>query len=238
MIVSTYRPYFAPHAAFFAKAARSDVMVLLDDVQFPQGSTWLSRNRFKNDQGLVWLSIPVWKRGLGLQKIREVRICNEGRWRAKHLATLRTAYDRAPYLEEHEPFLERLYRKNQVFLLDKNLELLRYVMQCLGIATRMPLLSELDIEAREPLLSVAVAQALGATTFLAHGGALKYLDHSLFEGAGIGLASIHTRPPVYPQLWGPFLPNLSVLDLLFNCGPAAARIIGRLAAGGLATEGL
>ena len=130
MIVSTVQPYFAPHAAFFAKAVRSDVMVLMDDVQFPQRSTWLTRNRFKNDQGMVWLSVPVWTKGLGLQKIREVRLCNEGRWRAKHLATLRAAYGRAPYLEEHQAFLEGLYGKNHVFLLDMNLELLRYLAQC------------------------------------------------------------------------------------------------------------
>ncbi len=234
MIVSTVQPYFAPHAAFFAKAVRSDVMVLMDDVQFPQRSTWLTRNRFKNDQGVVWLSVPVWKKGLGLQKIREVRLCNVGRWRAKHLATLRAAYGRAPYFEEHQAFLEGLYGKNHVFLLDMNLELLRYLAQCLEIDTRMPLLSELNIDAGEPHLSVAVAQALGATAFLAQGGALKYLDHSLFEEAGIGLASIRIRPPVYPQLWGPFLSNLSVLDLLFDCGPAAARVI-RMPAGGRGT---
>jgi len=56
---------------------RSDVFVILDNVQFPRATTWITRNRFKNDQGTLWMSIPVWKKGLGLQKLNEVRICHD-----------------------------------------------------------------------------------------------------------------------------------------------------------------
>ena len=69
MIISAYQPYFAPFSGFFAKALRSDLLVLMDRVQFPRGTTWLTRNCFKNDQGDLWMTIPVWKKGLGLQKI-------------------------------------------------------------------------------------------------------------------------------------------------------------------------
>jgi hypothetical protein len=78
-------------------------------VQFPRGTTWISRNRFKNDQGTLWLTIPAWKKGLGLQRIHEVRVCHEFRWVAKHLASLKSAYAKAPYFADHMPFLEEAY---------------------------------------------------------------------------------------------------------------------------------
>jgi len=59
MIVSTSRPYFAPFPGFFYLANFCDIFVILDTVRFPRGSTWITRNRFKNDQGTLWLTIPV-----------------------------------------------------------------------------------------------------------------------------------------------------------------------------------
>jgi hypothetical protein len=225
MILSAYQPYFAPHPGFFAKAARSDVFVLLDAVQFPRGTTWLTRNRFKNDQGVLWMTIPVWKKGLGLQRISEVRICHEQRWAGKHLESLKTAYAKAPFFEDHLPFLERLFGKGHERLVGFNMELLRHVMEHLGIATRVVLLSELGIDRKEPQLSVEICKQLGASTFLAQAGAKKYLDAGVFRREGISLEFFSPRPLVYPQLWGEFLFNLSALDLLFTCGPKAGRIL-------------
>lgn len=225
MIVSANRPYFAPFAGFFAKALRSDTLVLLDTVQFPQGTTWLTRNRLKNDQGTLWLTLPVWKKGLGLQRIDEVKICHEGRWVEKHLASLKTAYRKAPFFEEHEAFLEGLYREPKVRLVDFNVPLIRYLTEQLNIKTRIVLLSELEIEEREPRLSLEICRRLGAARFLAPRGAAGFLDAEGLRAEGIECVLFSPRPPVYPQLWGPFIPNLSALDLLFTCGPKAGRII-------------
>ncbi len=69
MIVSAYQPFFAPFSAFFSKAMHSDIFVLMDEVSFPLGTTWLTRNRLKNDQEALWMTVPVRKKGLGLQKL-------------------------------------------------------------------------------------------------------------------------------------------------------------------------
>jgi hypothetical protein len=225
MIVSAYQPYFAPYCGFFQKAAQTDIFVLMDTVQFPRGTTWLTRNRFKNDQGTLWMTIPVWKKGLGLQEIAGVRICNEGRWRKKHLETLKTAYGRAPFFEEHLSFLEKIFGQEIERLLDLNLKLITHLMTHLQIRAEVVLLSDLGIRANEPRLSLEVCIKLGASRFLAQSGARNYLDGQAFRDKGIELAFFIPRPPVYPQLWGPFLSNLSALDLLFNCGPKAPRIL-------------
>ena len=225
MIVSAYQPYFAPFTGFFSKAIRSDILVLMDAVQFPRGTTWLTRNRFKNDQGTLWLTVPVWKKGLGFQKITEVKICHEGRWAKKILAGLKTAYARAPFFENHLEFLEAVFLGRFEKLIDLNVALIRHVIKHLQIPVKVVLLSELGIEAAEPSLSLEICKKLGASCFLAQSSAGKYLDAAIFQAAGIQLRFFRPRPPIYPQLWGTFIPNLSVFDLLFNCGPAAKKVL-------------
>lgn len=225
MIVSAYQPLFAPFPGFFAKAFRSDELVLMDCVQFPRGATWVTRNRFKNDQGTLWMSIPVWKKGLGLQRINEVRICHERPWAKKHLASLKTAYGHAPFFEEHLDFLEEIFSAKFEKLIELNMRIIVHLMVCLQVPAEVRLLSELGIESRDPRLSVKICKKLGASHFLAQASAGKYLDRAAFQREGIELVLFNPRPPVYPQLWGPFIPNLSVFDLLFNCGPKASSII-------------
>jgi len=98
MIISANQPYFCPFPDFFYKAFLSDVLIILDEIRFPHGTTWISRNRFKNDQGTLWMTIPVWKKGLVEQNSNQVRICYEGRWPRKHLESFKSAYGNAPYL--------------------------------------------------------------------------------------------------------------------------------------------
>jgi hypothetical protein len=145
MIISTNQPYFLPFPGFFYKAHLSDIFVVLDTVQFPRGTSWVSRNRFKNDQGALWLSVPVWKKGLGLQRIHEVRICHEVQWVAKHLASLKAAYTKAPYLGDHLPFIESTYQAGFEKLIEFNLAFIRYLFRQLKIETEIKLLSELGI---------------------------------------------------------------------------------------------
>jgi|UniRef100_A0A7C5AMK4 hypothetical protein len=227
MIVSANQPYFCPYPGFFYKACLSDVLVILDNVQFPQRTTWINRNRFKNDQGPLWLTIPVWKKGLGLQDINQVKICYEGRWPRKHLESLKTAYANAPYLPDHLSFMEEMFSRRLERLIDLNLAIIRYLMDCLGIKTKLLLLSELGVKAAGDRLLVEVCRALGASVFLVLSQVRKHLKAELFQEAGIELRPLFYRPPVYPQLWGNFLANLATFDLLLNCGPKARDILLR-----------
>jgi hypothetical protein len=225
MIISANQPYFCPYPGFFTKAYLADVFILLDEVQFPRRTTWLSRNRFKNDQGELWLTVPVWKKGLGLQAINRVEICQEGRWAKKHLASLTTSYGNAPYLEEHVPFLEKIFSSEFTRLVDLNVAAIRYLMACFRIDTKLVLQSELGVTARGTQLLLDLCQALEASTFLVQSPAKKYLEADLFAQAGIELRPFTYVAPVYPQLWGDFLANLSAFDLVFTCGPKARDIL-------------
>ncbi len=227
MIVSVNQPYFAPFPGFFYKAGLSDLLVILDEVQFPRGTTWISRNRFKNDQGTLWLTIPVWKKGLGLQKISEVRICHEGRWPRKHLESLKSAYGRSPFFEEHVDFLQELFTSPPALLLEMNLRIISSLLSRLGVEAGFVLLSSLGVKGAGENLLVEICRAVGASTFLAPNQARKYLTPEVFQERGVSLRFFRYVAPVYPQLWGEFVANLSAFDLLFNCGPKAWEVLSR-----------
>ena len=225
MIITASRPYFAPYPGFFSKARVADILIILDDVQFPRGTTWITRNRFKNDQGTWWMTIPVWKKGRGLQNINEVRICHEGRWGHKHVRGLKHAYGNAPYFAEHQQFLDNLFAAGYDRLVDFNLSILRHLMLNLGVDLEIRRLSELNIKAAGDRLLIEICRCFNASIYLAPGSAARHLNADLFEKAGIELRPVTPRSPVYPQLWGNFIPDLTAFDLLFNCGPKAVEII-------------
>ena len=225
MIISTSRPYFAPYPGFIYQINLCDVFVILDTVQFPRGTTWITRNRFKNDQGTLWMTIPVWKKGLGLQRIDEVRICHEGRPVEKHLLSLKQAYAHAPYFAEHRQFAQKLFSTAFDRLIDFNMAIIGHLILNLGVDTEIRRLSELNIKTRGDHLLIEICRLFNASTYLAPAAAGKHLDAELFKKAGIELCYIKFSSCVYPQLWGDFIPDLSSFDLLFNCGPKAREII-------------
>ncbi len=165
------------------------------------------------------MTVPVKKKGLGLQKIDAVRICHDSRWPQKHLESLKNAYSRTPYFTVHIDFLEALLSTKFEKLIDLNLNVIRYLMQQLKIETKVILLSELGIHSTGEKLLIEICGKMGASRFLTQSAAQKYLDADRFADVGIRLTKFKQPLLIYPQLWGSFIPNLSALDLIFNCGP-------------------
>ncbi len=225
MIVSANQPYFAPYPGFFHKAWLCDCLVILDDVQFSRKTTWITRNRFKNDQGTLWMTVPVYKKGLGLQKISRVCICPSGNWKRKHLQSLKNAYAHAPYLSDHIGALERIYARHEDRILDLNLALIHYITDYLGMDMRVVLMSELAVAGHGASLIIDICKSLGADKFMMQTSAMAYYDAGRFEAEGIGLIPFRKPEYIYPQMWGDFVANLSILDMIFTCGPKTREII-------------
>ena len=225
MILTTHQPIFLPWPGFFFKAMQSDVMVLLDHVQFPLGRSWLNRNRLKNDRGMLWLTVPVWKKDLGKQIIRDVQIYDEVNWRKKHLGSILHYYANAPYLKDHYPMIETIYQQEYELLIDLNIDLIRYFWYVMGLKTKLVLQSELGITGRVTDLIVQICCNQNADKYVSFPVVEKYLDTNQFKNNNIEFVTIQYHPPIYPQLWGDFIYNLSVLDLVFNCGPISRDII-------------
>lgn len=231
MILACHQPNFMPWSGLFFKALVADQFVLLDDVQFPLGGSWVNRNRLKNDQGELWLTVPVWKRGRSLQRIDAVEICHDEGWQKKHLLSLEHAYRHAPYWEEHGEFFREIYSEKWRRLLELNLAILDYLRLHMGIDRPFLLSSAFAVTSTGSERLADLCRAVGATAYLTVVSSKKYLHEEVFDRSGIQLLYYTFEAPVYPQLWGEFRANLSVVDLLLICGAKSTHLIrpaGRL----------
>lgn len=224
MILTYSQPYFIPWPGFFYRAARADKFVLLDSVQFPRGFTWINRNRIKGKDGELWLTIPVHRKGRGLQQINQVEIYYGENWIRKHIFSFQHSYKNSPFFEEIFPELEKIYSRRERFLVDFLLPLLDLIRNLFQLRDNFVLQSSLGVKGRREKLIIALAENLGADTVLVPREAGSHMDFTKLKDAGIKIETVKYRCPVYPQLWGDFIKNLSSLDILFNIGPIAQRV--------------
>ena len=103
--------------------------------------------------------------------------------------------------------------------------IIHYLKKHLMIPTPLALQSDLGIKGKGNELLINICMKVGASGYLAQKSAEKYLDKDLFSRAGITLHFFTPPSPVYPQLWGAFIHNLSAFDLLFNCGPKSHEVL-------------
>jgi hypothetical protein len=109
---------------------------------------------------------------------------------------------------------------------DKDLEREKILKEFKGIKTKIIKGSELHAKGKKTELSLNQCLELDATVFYAAHGSKEYVD--LEEGFKLNNIKVeyqNYRQPTYSQLFGEFIPQLSVVDLLFNCGEISLEII-------------
>ncbi len=222
-VVAIHQPNFLPYAGFFQKMILCDVFVLYDTAQFSRRE-YHSRNRIKTPHGVRWLSVPI--RNTGISAIKEVETDEDQPWRDRFRKTLQVSYARTPHYREFAPEIQHVLESSKTGRLgDLNVALIRFLMHSLGIETPLLLASTLGaIRSMDPSgRLVELTQAAGGDCYLSGSGALEYLDPSKFTNVALHVVRFTARP--YPQPWGRFVPNLSALDALFNCGRDAAQLL-------------
>lgn len=225
MIASMHQTEHLPWLGFFDKMRQCDVLVLLDTVQFARRD-FQNRNRIKGANGPIWLTVPVASKGNFEQLIEDVEIVNAQDWRRKSWSAIQHSYRNAPCFADQRPFFESLYQRDWTRLVDLNVAVIRHLAGQLGIGTRLVTSSELGIRERGGTnVALAVCRAVGATTYLSGAFGKDYLEEQRFAEASIAVRYQDFQHPTYPQQFGEFLPKLSVIDLLFNCGPESRSII-------------
>ena len=221
------QPSYFPWRGYFHQVQKADFFVFYDDVQYDKHG-WRNRNRVKTPQGPQWLTIPVKKKGNVEQQrsILETEICWERPWNKKHHLTLQHAYQHAPFFRQWEPFLVDAYTRTPTHLAPFTIDLTIEIARRLGIShTRFLRSSELAIPGHRTPRLISIVEHLGCDRYISGPSASDYLEEELFTKAGIGLEYMTYEYPIYPQLYPPFDPQVSILDLLFMTGPDAAKHI-------------
>ena len=222
--VVVLQPGYLPWLGFFDQLRRADVFVYFDDVQFDKHG-WRNRNRIKTQAGLQWLTVPVRHSGLGLPRVMDVEIDARTAWPRKHVASLRQAYAKAPHTAEYLPQLADVLERKWERLVDLDVAVVEVIRGWLGLDRRIVRSSELGIDGRQSDRLVRICRHFGARTYYSGASARSYLDLGLFDRHGIRVVWQDFVHPVYPQLHGQFMPHLSIVDLVFNCGAASMAVL-------------
>jgi hypothetical protein len=221
------QPGYLPWLGFFDQMRRSDIFVYYDDVQFDWHS-WRNRNRIKTPQGPLWLTVPVQHSGdLASTRVIDALIDQTARWASKHLKSIRQYYAKAPFLTKYLPELEELLMREWTHIAALDMALVDLMARWLSVAPAIHRSSELGIGGAKSERLLNLCRHFGATRYLSGDAAKDYLDVDAFAQNGITVEWQHYPHPVYPQLHGDFVPYLSALDLLLNCGDESASILER-----------
>ena len=225
-VVSVHQPNFMPWVKLLDKVLGSDVYVAYDTVQYTK-SEYHSRQKIKTHYGDAWLTVPLLSQKGRLQRIDEVRIDNKQPWRRKHLHLLRVNYAKAPFFEEVYELVRAAYAKEHEELADLGTDLIVSLCGYLGSEVEIVRASALPHSGDNTQRLVDLVRAVGGDTHLTStfGTDRRYIDWERLLQVGIGLQVQRVNHPVYPYLHGPFVANLSALDMLFNCGRQTAAIL-------------
>jgi hypothetical protein len=230
MILAAHQPAYLPWLGYLDKVARSDVFIVVDDVQY-EAQNFQNRNRVKINNGVSWLTVPL------VHGPQEERVCDKliapspsprEDWRRRAWRTFQIHYGRAPHFKRYAAALEEVYLQPWRSLVDLDLHLLTLTMHWLGIARPVLCSSTMDIRGQKTDRILELCRRVRADTYLSGaGGSMGYLDVKMLEAEGIHVAWQAFRHPVYPQLYPRlgFVPRLGAIDLILNCGPSSRDIL-------------
>lgn len=223
-VVSINQPAYLPWLGYFERIAKSDIHIVLDDVQFEKNS-FTNRNKVRTKDGWCWLTVPLKTSGQFGAAIDTVEIADDPRWPKKHWETIKASYRRAPYFAAHEPFFSQLYGKNWTTLNPLLRESTSYLLAAFGIKTPIHYSSQMIADGKKDELVLQLCQAVGATVYLSGALGRNYLREPIFRAAGIEVQYQDYAHPQYQQGHAQFEPYMAAIDLLFNEGPNSLRIL-------------
>jgi hypothetical protein len=240
MIVAVHQPHFLPWLGYLDRMRQVDLFVVLDHVQFEK-QNYQNRTAILVDGTPRWLTVPIQQQSFR-QSILEKRVANPPAskanwWGPNMYATLRHAYRRTPHFRQYGAWLQEVLERRWDYLTQLNEVLLEFLRHAFDINTPLVRSSSLKVEGARSELVLNICRAVGADTFLCGGGgSRRYLDVGSFERAGVRVEYQQFRHPVYPQRSvrgapgftgsaGPFVPGLSAVDMLFNCGAASRDLL-------------
>lgn len=224
MKIAISQSNYIPWAGYFGLISKCDVFVFLDDVQFTSRD-WRSRNSIKTVDGLKWLSIPV---GDSLSR----RICDvklpDNDWKRGHKSLITASYRDASNFQAGVEFIETIYGESQLKTLsDFNQSCTKFIArELLGLNCRFLDSREITHAGTGSDRILSICKSLSATKYLSGPSAASYLKIDDFATNDIVVAfADYSKMASYEQLHGEFVPNVSIIDMVFNVASGYSKLI-------------
>jgi len=226
MIVSINQPAYLPWLGYFDRIYKSDIHVVLDHVQFEKNSM-VNRNKILSNGQEVMLTIPLQTKGkFGDLVIKDVDVVQNHPWRKKHFRSITQSYSKSTYKADIFSELQRFYESDDCSLgrvLKANME---FFIRALRIDdTKIVYSSAMNVLGTKSELVLNICKALGARQYISGPFGREYLDEKSFADNAIEIIYHDYQHPEYSQKGKKFIPYLSTLDLLFNEGEHALKIL-------------
>jgi hypothetical protein len=229
LLLTGHQPNYLPYPGFFEKIARADLFLIVDNVQFVKRGPfgWIHRNKIRTPDGWNWLSLDCLTKGKYHQNINEVLLKAQSPCLKKHWRSIEINYARAPFFSDYAPFFREIYlEKKWTHLCELNIALIKTCLQILDISTPLKRSSKLNIQGKASELIARMCQVTGASSYLSGSHGKDYLDLDFLKKEGVDILFQDFPALQYTQCWpGPFQENLCILDLLFNCGKNAKKLL-------------
>jgi len=220
------QPTYLPWIGYFSLIDQSDVFVFLDNVEFSKQS-WQQRNRIKTANGAQWLTVPVMHKDSNMY-LNNVRIKNNSNYVKKHIKSIKQNYQKTPYFDKYFDDLSKIISNANNFLIELNIELIKWICSCLKINTKFIRSSSIRFNEQDEKVEklVEICKKVNADQYLSPEGSKEYIDeNNIFEKNNIMLVYHFYKHPRYKQLYGEFIPYMSCIDLLFNEGEESLKLI-------------
>lgn len=222
MICSIHQPNYIPYIGLFHKILLSDIFIFYDNAQYTKGD-FHNRNTIKWPNGPILLSLPVSVK-MG-QAINEVSFTY---WSLdKHWKTIEQSYKKSKYYDQFSGQIKSIFDYTGTNLAAYNIRSIKILCELLWISTQLVVLSEMM-----PSMTSSSSEALAdicalywSDTYISWSWWRWYIDSSIFKKANIALKFQDFHHPTYVQLWGDFIPYMSIIDLIFNEWPESIGIL-------------
>lgn len=223
--VAIMQPTYLPWVGYFALMSRVDVFVLFDSVQFARRS-WQQRNQIKTANGPKFLTVPVKKSGRRDQVITETEINVEENALEKHVKAIQAEYKKSPFFDTWSADLFDIMLSPHGLIAELNIDLILFLKDALGIDTKIIRSSTLQTTGAKADLLADICGQMDAGQYVSPLGSKDYMDASdAFQKRQIDVIYHDYDHPIYRQQHAGFEPFMSVVDLLFNEGPASREIM-------------
>lgn len=211
------QPMFLPWVGLFEQIRLADIFVHYDDVQLPQGRSFMSRVQVKTHRGTQWLTAPIDRQRSG-RLLNEVYFTSDRAWRHKHLNTLRHAYTRTRCHKAMLQLAEKLYANETNRLDNFNAQTIEQIADYLEIDTPFFRSSETGVGGSSTQRLVDLCKHFDADVYATGHGAANYIDHQAFEDEGIQVKYMDYQRLPYTQPHNGFTPYVTILDAISCCG--------------------
>ena len=215
---------YIPWSGYFDLIDNVDTFVFLDEVQYTRRD-WRNRNKIVTRQGLKWLTIPTKTKGQYYQKISQTEVSDK-EWKSKHLVELRQNYIKSACFKDVYPMIDSWYSSVHTCNLSAiNQSLCQNMCNYLDIQTKITCSSNFELFSNPSKRLASICEQAGATIYVSGPSAKDYLNIDEFTDRGISVEWFdYGCRREYQQISSNFHPNVSVLDLILNCGTGAINL--------------